>query len=188
MSNTLSTHSGLLIDQVLEKGDRVDWLEGSFFLMIRRPPRSTLFPYTTLFRSHAQCRLTCTASASRCRAAITSRSGILRVRVVACGDPLACLPAGSSRRVAARCESVSPCRLRPRERLCLFRLGRLLRCGCAACGAGSLLLGEVLAADGGQGDHARYQRDDCRDQQDAVQAGGEGCPGDYCHGLPGVLG
>src|SRR5260221_5196734 len=28
-----------------------------FFLMIRRPPRSTLFPYTTLFRSvlHALC-------------------------------------------------------------------------------------------------------------------------------------
>src|SRR2546428_9090273 len=25
-----------------------------FFLMIRRPPRSTLFPYTTLFRSVAQ--------------------------------------------------------------------------------------------------------------------------------------
>src|SRR5438046_10244338 len=23
-----------------------------FFLMLRRPPRSTLFPYTTLFRSH----------------------------------------------------------------------------------------------------------------------------------------
>src|SRR2546430_10844880 len=27
-----------------------------FFLMIRRPPRSTLFPYTTLFRSPAPCR------------------------------------------------------------------------------------------------------------------------------------
>src|SRR2546427_11957196 len=27
-----------------------------FFLMIRRPPRSTLFPYTTLFRSHARWR------------------------------------------------------------------------------------------------------------------------------------
>src|SRR2546426_4965057 len=28
-----------------------------FFLMIRRPPRSTLFPYTTLFRSvRLQCR------------------------------------------------------------------------------------------------------------------------------------
>src|SRR3712207_9572647 len=25
-----------------------------FFLMIRRPPRSTLFPYTTLFRSEEQ--------------------------------------------------------------------------------------------------------------------------------------
>src|SRR3712207_8112845 len=24
-----------------------------FFLMLRRPPRFTLFPYTTLFRSHA---------------------------------------------------------------------------------------------------------------------------------------
>src|SRR3712207_9421097 len=27
-------------------------MEVFFFLMIRRPPRSTLFPYTTLFRSH----------------------------------------------------------------------------------------------------------------------------------------
>src|SRR3712207_8107541 len=27
-----------------------------FFLMIRRPPRSTLFPYTTLFRSQLQPR------------------------------------------------------------------------------------------------------------------------------------
>src|SRR5436189_1700034 len=27
-----------------------------FFLMIRRPPRSTLFPYTTLFRSISACR------------------------------------------------------------------------------------------------------------------------------------
>src|SRR5258707_6605657 len=28
-----------------------------FFLMIRRPPRSTLFPYTTLFRSFRPCQL-----------------------------------------------------------------------------------------------------------------------------------
>src|SRR2546430_8477373 len=28
-----------------------DLIEFFFFLMIRRPPRSTLFPYTTLFRS-----------------------------------------------------------------------------------------------------------------------------------------
>src|SRR3712207_7566975 len=28
-----------------------------FFLMIRRPPRSTLFPYTTLFRTCRDCRV-----------------------------------------------------------------------------------------------------------------------------------
>src|SRR2546426_11648152 len=32
--------------------DRRDLVSFFFFLMIRRPPRSTLFPYTTLFRSH----------------------------------------------------------------------------------------------------------------------------------------
>src|SRR5438552_18662608 len=30
-----------------------------FFLMIRRPPRSTLFPYTTLFRSSARRSAAC---------------------------------------------------------------------------------------------------------------------------------
>src|SRR4029434_11347185 len=30
-----------------------------FFLMIRRPPRSTLFPYTTLFRSVYMCVCVC---------------------------------------------------------------------------------------------------------------------------------
>src|SRR3989442_10946341 len=33
---------------------RRPFLPACFFLMIRRPPRSTLFPYTTLFRSHGQ--------------------------------------------------------------------------------------------------------------------------------------
>src|SRR5438552_19185667 len=28
-----------------------------FFLMIRQPPRSTLFPYTTLFRSQSHCAI-----------------------------------------------------------------------------------------------------------------------------------
>ena len=37
-----------------------------FFLMIRRPPRSTLFPYTTLFRSS---KLTAHAEVSAIRAA-----------------------------------------------------------------------------------------------------------------------
>src|SRR4051812_49491618 len=31
--------------------NRIRRLEEIFFLMMRRPPRSTLFPYTTLFRS-----------------------------------------------------------------------------------------------------------------------------------------
>src|SRR2546430_12855754 len=37
-----------------------------FFLMIRRPPRSTLFPYTTLFRSSS------TAATSRSKAHATT--------------------------------------------------------------------------------------------------------------------
>src|SRR2546422_3146032 len=40
-----------------------------FFLMIRRPPRSTLFPYTTLFRSFRSCispRITCWCAWPRC--------------------------------------------------------------------------------------------------------------------------
>src|SRR3712207_6853459 len=37
----------------------------AFFLMIRRPPRSTLFPYTTLFRSAASGLRTSVAAAAR---------------------------------------------------------------------------------------------------------------------------
>src|SRR5438105_11894033 len=36
--------------------------------MIRRPPRSTLFPYTTLFRSRTQCSLDARAPPPRCGA------------------------------------------------------------------------------------------------------------------------
>src|SRR5215216_7214960 len=38
-----------------------------FFLMIRRPPRSTLFPYTTLFRPGRPCPAV-SGSAGRCAA------------------------------------------------------------------------------------------------------------------------
>src|SRR2546428_10394928 len=37
-----------------------------FFLMIRRPPRSTLFPYTTLFRSVSQTFLGVRFSCNKC--------------------------------------------------------------------------------------------------------------------------
>src|SRR5262249_62156395 len=36
-----------------------------FFLMIRRPPRSTLFPYTTLFRSLSSIMVICMLTAIR---------------------------------------------------------------------------------------------------------------------------
>src|SRR2546430_15786582 len=45
-----------------------------FFLMIRRPPRSTLFPYTTLFRS-GQCRpSSCSPRPSRDASALPGSS------------------------------------------------------------------------------------------------------------------
>src|SRR3712207_9130055 len=47
-----------------------------FFLMIRRPPRSTLFPYTTLFRSPTGgCRCTGRRSGSRRPARRRTASG-----------------------------------------------------------------------------------------------------------------
>src|SRR2546427_9187775 len=46
--------------------------------MIRRPPRSTLFPYTTLFRSRADQHFHARRSPERERAAKVSRSRTLR--------------------------------------------------------------------------------------------------------------
>src|SRR2546427_10242266 len=45
-SDTLCTHVRVAVDRIGQH-DGISF----FFLMIRRPPRSTLFPYTTLFRS-----------------------------------------------------------------------------------------------------------------------------------------
>src|SRR5258708_31688666 len=45
-----SKHSGVFDVSSLYGGAEVG--AAFFFLMIRRPPRSTLFPYTTLFRSN----------------------------------------------------------------------------------------------------------------------------------------
>src|SRR3712207_8255667 len=64
-----------------------------FFLMIRRPPRSTLFPYTTLFRSFSapgfQTRMTpsrsvpmidCSVTASMTLVMVWARAASIRVR------------------------------------------------------------------------------------------------------------
>src|SRR3712207_6850806 len=52
-----------------------------FFLMIRRPPRSTLFPYTTLFRSvRRSCRETGTRPPGRPQCGGASLEGVGRSR------------------------------------------------------------------------------------------------------------
>src|SRR2546422_3177738 len=65
--------------------------------MIRRPPRSTLFPYTTLFRSidpsRCSCRHTIDAARSRCARSHKPAQSIPALnrdaRAVASGDALA---------------------------------------------------------------------------------------------------
>src|SRR5437773_12571679 len=55
-----------------------------FFLMIRRPPRSTLFPYTTLFRSRhgAQFGVLCSACCAGLMAVLLV-AGMVHLAVVA---------------------------------------------------------------------------------------------------------
>src|SRR3712207_7169465 len=54
-----------------------------FFLMIRRPPRSTLFPYTTLFRSPV--RRPAAARGDRARAGHAAQAHALRRADVGAG-------------------------------------------------------------------------------------------------------
>src|ERR1035441_6030761 len=75
-----------------------------FFLMIRRPPRSTLFPYTTLFRSpayrrNAVSRLHATNPGSPflLLACLQNRSRILILKVRAEDGKLLAVPGGRGR-------------------------------------------------------------------------------------------
>src|SRR5437868_15419031 len=55
-----------------------------FFLIIRRPPRSTLFPYTTLFRSEHCARdsaFTCRRFGTRMRSPHSASLSVSRIRV-----------------------------------------------------------------------------------------------------------
>src|SRR3712207_8459373 len=63
-----------------------------FFLMIRRPPRSTLFPYTTLFRSCTTCTTVLGGSA---------REGHVNGRVVLVTGAASGLGLAIARRAAA---------------------------------------------------------------------------------------
>src|SRR2546426_11021055 len=70
-----------------------------FFLMIRRPPRSTLFPYTTLFRS-----------ASACRAGGSAREAGRRLGIGS-GSRRGCLHSTDTRSEEHTSELQSPCNL-----------------------------------------------------------------------------
>src|SRR5688572_31573286 len=59
-----------------------------FFLMIRRPPRSILFPYTTLFRSYFLVRRSALRTALRTKAA-RGRERIATAVVKRCSRPVA---------------------------------------------------------------------------------------------------
>src|SRR5260370_42138296 len=59
------------------------WFLSFFFLMIRRPPRSTLFPYTTLFRSPGRYPLTSNMQISDL---VRSAGGLLRSANSDAGD------------------------------------------------------------------------------------------------------
>src|SRR2546430_11489518 len=61
----------------IKNSSDVGYLNHFFFLMIRRPPRSTLFPYTTLFRSYLELR--------RVRSGLSGGS-IVSLGYLHCGD------------------------------------------------------------------------------------------------------
>src|SRR2546426_8909109 len=76
--------------------------------MIRRPPRSTLFPYTTLFRSEKKFAVTCTpptGSGSPC----SERSASLVLKAAICSNDCAWLR--QSRSEEHTSELQSPCNL-----------------------------------------------------------------------------
>src|SRR6476620_12125941 len=56
-----------LIELAIARRFLVRFFVAFFFLMIRRPPRSTLFPYTTLFRSARWCWPGCRRPGRGCR-------------------------------------------------------------------------------------------------------------------------
>src|SRR2546429_8633555 len=81
-----------------------------FFLMIRRPPRSTLFPYTTLFRSHYEARKALEEGAANVRDAP------LLTRLAATEDTYAGLAADGYERLIESLDPASPERAKAIER------------------------------------------------------------------------
>src|SRR5256885_2951579 len=89
-----------------------------FFLMIRRPPRSTLFPYTTLFRSRALrrrvprggCALPrARASLGRCRQRADRKSTRLNSSHLVISYAVFCLKKKKKHRSRLRSEGATTC-------------------------------------------------------------------------------
>src|SRR2546426_6554763 len=79
--------------------------------MIRRPPRSTLFPYTTLFRSlHAAWPKGC-GSSSRAAGQCAGRLRRIRRRWNGCASESAAISTRSARSEEHTSELQSPCNL-----------------------------------------------------------------------------
>src|SRR3712207_8907024 len=69
-------------------GDYLTHVRGYvFFLRIRRPPRSTLFPYTTLFRSTSLSGIPSSAATTRTSSLKRLRKGSTRSRSITSGRP-----------------------------------------------------------------------------------------------------
>src|SRR2546429_9774686 len=88
-----------------------------FFLMIRRPPRSTLFPYTTLFRSTSFCTIASAGGRATSRpdshGIWTGEHGLAAGRVFASRLAEIC---GIQRRIAGGCRVPrKPCSELPRR-------------------------------------------------------------------------
>src|SRR3712207_7769845 len=75
-----------------------------FFLVIRRPPRSTLLPYTTLFRSSAEAGGAASGGTRRTASPLIRRGSRLVARIRSSGHPRSSIPA-SSAQAATRCRS-----------------------------------------------------------------------------------
>src|SRR3712207_8687977 len=75
-----------------------------FFLMIRRPPRSTLFPYTTLFRSISRSTdVVSKGDAGRSRCRRDNRSALVRLAELRRTEPSPARPRGRLDPAAGGC-------------------------------------------------------------------------------------
>src|SRR5438034_9129827 len=90
-----------------------------FFLMLRRPPRSTLFPYTTLFRSEAQRIEGAHGRFSRRARPLDAHLEILYAALLGCAASLLGRNLGGERRRFPRALEASGARGRPRQGVAL---------------------------------------------------------------------